>query len=337
MRINNSPDFGNFYIANETEPTNDQMAKLHADPFRNGFQATFFSDFAEAGSEQYRVGDKMKSTILYDSTNRMKQQFMNAFPFPKADSFGNCNNFKSAYFMEDDESSCMQVTDLTNNCANLLSPEFYSTRLQIYMGARGLPANNKQVTIGEIWGFNDQTMVYTKRDAGNTALLRSSASQSGTTCSCSNYLKEVEYVVKLNLVDVANSATKYYEVGEVKANVVIGENPVTSTCGTKVGVHQTFKIRFLTTDSNSIQKNSGNPGYLDGYPLKLGFQANSGDPVSTYLDGFEISGSDLIGKCLQSPSTYSETRVIDYNDPVVKFNENLVYGCSVAYNRDTLK
>lgn len=228
------------------------MANLQADPFRNGFQATYFSDFAETGSEQYRVGDKMKSTIQYDGTNRLKQQFLNAFPFPKADSFGNCNNFKSAYFMQDDESKCMQVSDLTANCANLLNPEFYSTKLQVYMGARGLPANNKQVTIGEVWSFNDQTMAYTQRDPANTAQLKSSGTQSGTSCSCSNYLREVEYVVKLNLFEVPNSATKYYEVGEVKANVVIGENPVTATCGTKIGVQQIFKIRFLTAEASSV-------------------------------------------------------------------------------------
>ena len=45
-----------------------------------------------------------------------------------------------------------------------------------------------------------------------------------------------------------------------------------------------------------MQKQSGNPGYLVGYPLKLGFLGAdaeaAGAPVSVYQDGFEISGAD---------------------------------------------
>ena len=33
-------------------------------------------------------------------------QYYNGFPFPRADSFGVCNNFKSASFMINDKSSC---------------------------------------------------------------------------------------------------------------------------------------------------------------------------------------------------------------------------------------
>jgi len=192
-----APDFGNFFQANDTEPTNDQMAQLQADPFKNGFQATFFSDFDTQGSATYKVGDKMKTTIQTDGNNRLKQQYMNGFPLPKPDSFGICNNYKSAYFMQDDHSTCLQMANLQSECSNLLNPEFYSTKLQVYLGFRGLPSQNKQVTIGEIWTFNDETQVYSKKDSANTALLTSAASSSGSTCSCRNYLKEVEYVVKL--------------------------------------------------------------------------------------------------------------------------------------------
>ena len=66
---------------------------------------------------------------------------------------------------------------------------------------------------------------------------------------------------------------QYYEPTGIKANVVLAKNPATATCGKKAGVRQKFSIRF---DSNAdatklVQKTSGNPGYLDGYPLKVGF------------------------------------------------------------------
>lgn len=53
---------------------------------------------------------------------------------------------------------------------------------------------------------------------------------------------------------------------------MINEKPVSGSCSSKVGVPQQFKIRFVSSkDPTTIQKNSGNPGYLDGYPLKIGF------------------------------------------------------------------
>lgn len=61
------------------------------------------------------------------------------------------------------------------------------------MGSKGLPSANKPITISEIWSYNEETGVYSKKDAKNTALLKSAPSGSGNACSCSNTLKEVEY------------------------------------------------------------------------------------------------------------------------------------------------
>lgn len=90
-------------------------------------------------------------------------------------------------------------------------------------------------------------------------------------------MKEVEYTVKLGIRDATPSGDaalkKYYEPIAIRADIVLAKNQVSSPCGSKVGVNQKFKIRFTTnTDDNVIiQKTSGNPGYLDGYPLKIGF------------------------------------------------------------------
>lgn len=59
-------------------------------------------------------------------------------------------------------------------------------------------------------------------------------------------------------------------------------DPIKAKCGSKVGVNQRFKITFKTDETKAIQKRSGNPGYLEGYPLKIGFQASSAKPVSSY-------------------------------------------------------
>jgi hypothetical protein len=91
---------------------------------------------------------------------------------------------------------------------------------------------------------------------------------------------------------------KYYAPSEITATVIVGSTPITGTCGVKTGVKQKFKIDFVTNTDEAalVQKNSGNPGYLVGYPLKLGFLDTdaeaAGAPVSVYQDGFEISGAD---------------------------------------------
>ena len=104
------------------------------------------------------------------------------------------------------------------------------------MGSKGTPKSSIQVEIGEVWSYNDETKEYLAQDASNTALLTATSSKNGDTCSCSNYLREVEYTVELNLKDFLNSDKKEYELKSVKANIVIGANLVQGKCGEHIGV-----------------------------------------------------------------------------------------------------
>jgi len=125
--------------------------------------------------------------------------------------------------------------------------------------------------------------------------------------------------------------------------VILGENAASGTCGSKTGVSQKFKISFTTNADDTMmeQKKSGNPGYLDGYPLKIGFvdaaNEEAGSPVNVYQDGFEISGTDNAGKCMRVAAANTADSVTDYQDPIVNFRQDLTYGCSIPYNKDTLK
>ena len=69
-----------------------------------------------------------------DKTKDLSSQYYNSFPFPRADSFGVCNNFKSVSFMINDQSSCTQIVLLQDACLNILNPDFYSTNLIVYNG-----------------------------------------------------------------------------------------------------------------------------------------------------------------------------------------------------------
>ena len=70
-------------------------------------------------------------------------------------------------------------------------------------------------------------------------------------------------------------------------------------------------------------------GYLDSYPVKFGYidaaEQTEGGPITTYEDGFTISGADATGKCYAGDNDL----LLSYGDPVVNFNEDMSYGCVV--------
>lgn len=101
VRINNSPDTGNYLLSNETLLNrNEEIQNIVSDPNKMGFVGSVFkAPQSGANLPSYTVGDKMKSFV---GSTSLKQQYLNGFPLPKADSFGICDNFKSAHFMLDD-------------------------------------------------------------------------------------------------------------------------------------------------------------------------------------------------------------------------------------------
>lgn len=128
---------GTFFVSpNKTSPTNDEVQRLVGDKYQNGFSSQIFASNLEVGKPTYGYGEKMKSYVDIDGSTYI-QQFQSGLPFPKADSFGICNNFKSAHFFRDDESSCTQMADLQTECANILSADYYTSKVKVYLGRGG--------------------------------------------------------------------------------------------------------------------------------------------------------------------------------------------------------
>lgn len=96
---------------------------------------------------------------------------------------------------------------------------------------------------------------------------------------------------------------------------------------------------------------SGNPGYLDGLPVLVGvptgsssastagndgtttdpFAITDADKVDAYPSGFKVRGADAEGKCIDSSgATSARIEDFDYFDPVLEFNQDLVYSCEAA-------
>ena len=112
----------------------------------------------------------MKSSI---DGSELKSQYQDGFPIPKPDSFGICNNYDSAHFMQDDESSCTQMVDLETECLNVLNAEYYASKLQFYPGKGAAGASRRSVEIGKIYLYDDQSDIFptiTEQAAGTSII-----------------------------------------------------------------------------------------------------------------------------------------------------------------------
>ena len=182
-------------------------------------------------------------------------------------------------------------------------------------------------------------------------------------CRCFNYLKEVSYTVQLragqegagtNAEDPENAW--FYRIQNIYADVVVVEEPIKAKCDANVAVNQQFKIDFVvcdpevadSCDTSQIQKMSGSPGYIDGYPLKIAFTEQPlprctkkqyedyikairkpSAVLTSFKEGFEILGTNRVD---DKAKTYVKRRGdcsinqlegpghnIDYGDPILRF------------------
>ena len=278
----------------------------------------------------------MKSLVVQDS-QKMGDQYFDGFPFPKPDSFGVCNNYNSAHFMMDDQSQCIQMANLETQCETLLNAQYYSEKLSYYLGQGAKVADNKVVETGNIFTYDEATAVYTIKAAGTTV---ASVASKAADCTCSNYLREIEYTVDLEMIKTEDASVQpYYQIKKITADIVLGSAPLSSTCSESKGVNQKFSVFFqsLPSELEIIQKKSGNPGYFDGFPLKVGYleatEKEAGGPISSYQDGFVVSGANMEGDCYNAESVLLK----DYADPVLKYKEDLSYGCSTLKDKATLE
>lgn len=148
IQFKNAPQIGNFYSANATTPAAAEL-RIFEDNKENSLRRRAFSgESSTPGDANYQIGDKMKTRaeITYDgqSDTKSRSQYGDALPFPRADSFGNCNNYGSAFFMQDDESTCQQMAKLTDpagdtlsDCDTLLNADYFTTNLRIFTGVGG--------------------------------------------------------------------------------------------------------------------------------------------------------------------------------------------------------
>ena len=89
--------------------------------------------------------------------------------------------------------------------------------------------------------------------------------------------------------------------------------------------------------SLTVQGRSGNPGYIAGFPVLVGSKdpANDGAKL-VYSDGFPITGADMLGKCITTAKA-PDTFYTDFGNPILRFEENLIAGCSYPLTKAELE
>jgi hypothetical protein len=104
-----------------------------------------------------------------------------------------------------------------------------------------------------------------------------------------------------------------------------------ATCDTLVDVEQKFNINFQAVGAQVFNK-SGNPGYLQGFPLLAG-KANPAGGIDTKIQGFLLRGADLNGLC--TAGDVNKFFALSY--PRVNFAENSVFPCRLSMDKAALK
>eukprot|EP00356_Strombidium_inclinatum_P007616 CAMPEP_0170500736 /NCGR_PEP_ID=MMETSP0208-20121228/35881_1 /TAXON_ID=197538 /ORGANISM="Strombidium inclinatum, Strain S3" /LENGTH=128 /DNA_ID=CAMNT_0010778909 /DNA_START=658 /DNA_END=1044 /DNA_ORIENTATION=- len=128
------------------------------------------------------------------------------------------------------------MADLETNCANLLNPEFYTSNLLVYKGPGASKANTVPVEVTSLFSYSSDTNSYTEITISDLATqLPSTASQAAGQCTCTNYLKEVEYTVQLESAPTATTVFRIDQVNSITARVVLGTT--SGACGEQVPVN----------------------------------------------------------------------------------------------------
>jgi hypothetical protein len=95
------------------------------------------------------------------------------------------------------------------------------------------------VETGKVYTFDESTGVYTlAADGASLASVAAGASD----CTCSNYLREIEYTVDLEIIK--KDDTTYHQIKKITADIVLGSTELTSACSEPKGVNQKFSIFF---------------------------------------------------------------------------------------------
>lgn len=113
------------------------------------------------------------------------------FSMPDTDVNGVCNTIFAAHYLEGSSNTCINEVALKDECKSTLNPRDWANNLLVFAGSSSNSAKIP-VIVKSLYYYDDQSGVYT---VGDPNAVPASAISDGTTCSCANVLKEIQYTV----------------------------------------------------------------------------------------------------------------------------------------------
>ena len=149
---------------------------------------------------------------------------------------------------------------------------------------------------------------------------------------CNNYVSEVKYEIELRAEEGK------YLINAVKI-ILTQDSTANSFLNTaNIQLEQRFVVEFFTTAARNdgtrdVEKYSGNPGYLTGFPVLLAhYEAAAEDKdieLTVYEDGFRLVGVENDGSC-----SIQGVGEIAQSGPIVNFQQNVVHGCTYTLSNE---
>lgn len=179
---------------------------------------------------------------------------------------------KPALFLEDTDQVCItQMTLDLDGCTaqNFFdSSNFYSPILRLLGTASSVTSGDLEITLAsEHYKIDNAGAVTTIADTDIVA----PTFTAGATCQCENFIRQVHYTITYQALDDNQFYPQSAEVQFVLSDI-------DDTCDDVFDIGQKFVYRYVLSGGEDPVYNSGNPGYIDDYPLILGLK--NGDVVT---------------------------------------------------------
>ena len=287
--------------------------------------------------------------------------------FSRPGIFGHCEDKTPALFMQNaKEDTCVvayaPVTAQT--CSNVN----YAQILRMLRGDASTTELVVKPTTGamkfDLNSFREVTLLPAElTKVSSQEFLEAKFAESGGQCSCDNFVLEAHYKV---FFDQSPSTANQFSIRDFVVDVVYGK--LTQDCAKPFTFNLKTSVIYLQDERGRAY--SGSPGYLRGSPILVGKTStitvsNAGqgttsitEAIVTNKHGFPLRGASNDGACYfvdqaisgektKLTDTYSKPLqypIIDttdvktyFEDPVLTFEDSLIYGCSVQLNHEEFK
>ncbi|TRY62620.1 hypothetical protein TCAL_00415 [Tigriopus californicus] len=247
--------------------------------------------------------------------------------FPDSLNSRDCNAFRPVEFMTDTDISCTYFS-LTPDTDCSQEP-----RLNLQTFTRAFKVvKNPNLYLNDTAkgrGLIDIEVQLCRSDGHKTSTCMQIQDQDPIpepTSQCRNVLKSLHYEIIHNGVDGIEKITAFADLTDEVSHV------------RPTYVEQKFRADFFWSSDNltSVQVRSGNPGYLDGKPLRTGLLKYDHELTAWVIDKFENPLESPVSLMPQSPDGSCIPAIGSKQRTPMNFRKNIRIGCSFHLEQQSI-